>query len=167
MGLFDRLTGTRYPDAGVAPLSATEVRAALLAFNGPDVPYRVRGGLPEEKADLVAEWRMVRSVVGSVPRKQLERTFKIRMRLVPQKHEVRALDEQWKVTRVGDSQGLVVAREYGRGPAPSRSWTYERGPDGRRRMVERTGVGPQEMKNPLRDAVLGAGWTWRGVLNKP
>ncbi|MET7890923.1 hypothetical protein [Streptomyces mirabilis] len=54
MGFFDKLTGTRYPDSGVAPLPATEVRAALLALNGPDVPYRVRNALPAEKADLKA-----------------------------------------------------------------------------------------------------------------
>lgn len=50
MGLFDRLTGTGHPETGVAPLPATELRAALLAFTGPDVPYRVRDGLPEDYA---------------------------------------------------------------------------------------------------------------------
>nr|WTB36472.1 hypothetical protein OG781_40645 [Streptomyces sp. NBC_00830] len=39
MGLFDKLTGTRHPAGGVAPRSAEEARIALLAINGPDVPY--------------------------------------------------------------------------------------------------------------------------------
>ncbi|MFE5022543.1 hypothetical protein ACFRAO_04195 [Streptomyces sp. NPDC056656] len=60
MGLFDKLTGTRYPDAGVIPRPAGEVRAALLAINGPDVPYVVRNGTPAEGADLVAESRALR-----------------------------------------------------------------------------------------------------------
>ncbi|MFB9578279.1 hypothetical protein [Streptomyces yanii] len=47
MGLFDKLTGTQRPGSGVAPRSVEEVRAALLAINGPDVPYRVRNATPQ------------------------------------------------------------------------------------------------------------------------
>ncbi|WP_326606707.1 hypothetical protein [Streptomyces sp. NBC_01800] len=59
MGLFDRLTSTKRPSSGVAPRSAEEVRAALLAINGPDVPYRVRNATPKEGDGLVAEWRIL------------------------------------------------------------------------------------------------------------
>ncbi|MEU7114644.1 hypothetical protein [Streptomyces sp. NPDC046182] len=45
----------------------------------------------------------------------------------------------------------------------AREWTYERGPDGRRRRVETLRFDSRDMKNPLRNAVLGACWTWRGV----
>ncbi|MER5902011.1 hypothetical protein ABT150_18285 [Streptomyces mirabilis] len=50
MGFFDKLTGTRYPDSGVVLLSAMELRAGLLALNGPDVPFCVRNALPAAKA---------------------------------------------------------------------------------------------------------------------
>jgi hypothetical protein len=145
MCFFDRLTGTRYPDTDVVLRSAEDVRAALLAINGPGVPYRVRNATPAERADLVAEWRV----------RELNLTLRTRMRLVPADREVRALDERWDARQ----------REYGRGNAPqvSRRWTYERGPDGRRRRVETFRFDSREMKNPLRDAVLDAGWTWRGV----
>ncbi|MFJ4619107.1 hypothetical protein [Streptomyces sp. NPDC088812] len=53
--LWDRVTGTARPDGGVVRLPAREVKAALLALNGPDAPFRVRNALPAEKADLVAE----------------------------------------------------------------------------------------------------------------
>ncbi|WP_329112972.1 hypothetical protein [Streptomyces sp. NBC_01353] len=146
MGALDRLTGTRYPAAGVAPRSAEEVRAALLGINAPAVPYVVRNATPAERADLVAQW--------SVP--ELSLTLRTRMRLVPASREVRAVDEQWDARE----------REYSRGQVTSvsRQWTYERGPDGRRRRVETLRFDSREMKNPLRDAVLRAGWTWRGVL---
>ncbi|APU40039.1 hypothetical protein [Streptomyces sp. TN58] len=60
---------------------------------------------------------------------------------------------------------LAVTRASGSGPSMtvSREWTYEKGSDGRRRKVETFRFDSRDMKNPLRDTVLGAGWTWRGV----
>ncbi|MEU9996086.1 hypothetical protein [Streptomyces sp. NPDC050848] len=148
--LWDKVVGTAYPNRGVVPLSAAEVRAALLAAGGPDAPFRVRGGLPAEKADLVAEWQ--------VP--ELRMTLKTRMRLVPETREVRTLDERWEAST--DSSG----KQYGRGRSTqvARKWSYEQGPDGRRRKVETFRFDSRDMRNPLLKAVLGAGWTWRGVL---
>ncbi|MFD6996254.1 hypothetical protein ACFWA5_08230 [Streptomyces mirabilis] len=151
MGLFDKLVGTEYPEGGVAALSTVEVRAALLALNGPDVPYRVWNALPAEKADLVAECRIPRVGV----------TLKTQMRLLPEKREVRFLDERWE----NRSSDHADAR-YGRGHAPAvyRQWETKQGPDGRRRKVETFRFDTREMTAPLRNVVLGAGWTWRGVL---
>ena len=53
MGLFDWLTGTKRPQAGVAPKSAAEVRAALLAVNRPTAPFIVRDGAPEQVEAIV------------------------------------------------------------------------------------------------------------------
>ncbi|MFF8969736.1 hypothetical protein [Streptomyces sp. NPDC014995] len=156
MGLWsryrDKRTGTRYPESGVAPLPAMELRTALLALNGTGVPFRVRNALPEEKADLVAEWQ--------VP--QLRTTLKTRMRFVPEKGEVLTLDERW------DKSPETGGRRYGRGPTTtvSRQWAYERGPDGRRRRVETFRFDSRDMRNPLLKVVLSSGWTWRGVLRK-
>ena len=149
--LWDRLTGTKYPDSGVSPLPSAEVRAALLALNGPDAPFRVRNALPVEKADLVAECRIPRVGV----------TLKTRIRLIPEKHEVRFLDERWE-NRSSDQANA----QYGRGHAPAvyRQWESTQGPDGRRRRVETFRFDTREMTDPLRNAVLGAGWTSRGVL---
>ncbi|MFI9427299.1 hypothetical protein ACIG54_27515 [Streptomyces achromogenes] len=46
----------------------------------------------------------------------------------------------------------------------SRSWTVDRGPEGKLRLTEDYRFDTTEMKTPLQEAVLGAGWTWRGVL---
>ncbi|TVL94152.1 hypothetical protein [Streptomyces sp. SAJ15] len=167
MGLFDRLTGTKRPGDGVAPLSAEEVRVALLGLNGPDVPYVVRNGTPGEGADLVAELRIRDPAWRTFfARTQLSRTIKTRMRLVPADHEVRAMDEQLEVTWFGDTPRVAPPREHSRGQVNtvSRDWTIERGADGRLGMSEVFRFDTAEMKDPLRDAVLGSGWAWRGVV---
>ncbi|MFJ6371146.1 hypothetical protein ACIQK5_23560 [Streptomyces virginiae] len=165
--LWDKYTGTRYPDSGIAPLPTMELRETLLAINGQDVPFRIRYAFPKEKADLVAEWRVMKPASGSgVSRRQVELRLKIRMRFIPLQREVRTLDEQVQVTWVGDPPKLAVSRESGSGPAPrvAREWTYEKGPDGRRRKVETFRFDSRDMKDPLRNLVLEAGWTWRGVV---
>ncbi|MFF3350579.1 hypothetical protein [Streptomyces sp. NPDC002779] len=161
MGLIDRLTGTRYPEDGVVPLSASDVRAALLALNGPDAPYRIRTALTAEKADLVAEWRIPPSAS-----RRLERTVKTRMLLVPGRREVRSVDEQWEVKRTGNPPRWVVARRHSVGQVnwTERQWTYERGADGRRRKIETFRFDSRQIKDPLRAAALAAGWTWRGMM---
>ncbi|MER5930626.1 hypothetical protein [Streptomyces sp. NPDC002054] len=152
---WDRYIGTRYPDRAVAPLPTLEVRAALLALNGPGLPFVVRNGTPKEKADLVAECR--------IP--QLGVTLKTRMRLVAADREVRTVDERWEV---GSSHSDHSGTQYSRGPASSvyRTWKIERGADGSRRKVETFRFDTRDMKDPLRNTVLAAGWTWRGVLFK-
>lgn len=52
-----------------------------------------------------------------------------------------------------------MSREYGRGGGFSVAWTYERGPDGRRRRVKTWDT--RELSNVLRQSVLDAGWSWR------
>jgi len=149
--LWDKLTGTKRPESEREPLAATEVRAALLALNGPDVAYRVRNALPDEKADLVAECEVRRVGVR----------LKTRMRIVPEQHEVRFLDERWE-NRSDDNANA----QYGRGHAPAvyRQWETKEGPDGRWHKVEAFRFDTREMTDPLQNAVLGAGWAWRGVV---
>ncbi|MFG2298581.1 hypothetical protein [Streptomyces sp. NPDC048603] len=166
MGLFDRLTGTKHPDRGTAQRSAEEVQAALLALNGPDVPYVVRGGGPEG-ADLVAEWRISDPAWHTFfVRTQVSRVVQIRMRLVPATHEVRALDRQFEVSWVGGIPRLAVSAEASRGQVKTVSWrrSVERDAGGGLDATEVFRFDTSDMKDPLRAAVLGAGWTWRGVV---
>ncbi|MFD5074212.1 hypothetical protein [Streptomyces sp. NPDC058371] len=127
----------------------------------------MRNALPAEKADLVAEWRVLEPAVGSGrSRSQVERTFKTRMCLGPSQHEVRVCDEQLELTRVGRPPGRIMSRQWGRGPRIiTVSWRghYERGPDGRRRWVDEFRFDSRHMRSPLQNAVVTAGWTWRGV----
>ncbi|MDJ1131297.1 hypothetical protein [Streptomyces iconiensis] len=167
MGFFDRLTGTRRPGGEVAPRPAEDIRELLLGLNGPDVPYVVRDGAPEG-VDLVAEWRLLEPAWQTFfARAQLSRRIRIRMNFALPGHEVRALDEHWKVKWAG---GVPISTEYGRGPVKttSRQWTIGRGNGGGPEVVETFRFDSSELKEPLRDTVLGAGWTWRGlVLRNP
>ncbi|MES4892734.1 hypothetical protein [Streptomyces sp. NPDC096012] len=168
MGFFDVFTGTQHPKGGVAPRSAEEVQAALLEVNGPDVPYVVRNGAAEG-AGLVAEWRIRDPAWHAFfARTQVSRTLQIRMRLVPESREVRALDREWEVTWIGSTPRLALPAEQSRGQVKtvSRRWTVERGADGRLQKTEEFLFDSAELKAPLQEAVLGAGWTWRGVLFK-
>ncbi|MFD4261539.1 hypothetical protein ACFWR9_28920 [Streptomyces sp. NPDC058534] len=123
---------------GTVPRSVEDVRDALLGLGGDPAPFWVREALWEEKADLVAECRVPRVGV----------TLRTRMRLVPAGSEVRFLDERWERRSAGGGN-----EQYGRGYAPA---VYRDGKEFR--------FSTREMTEPLRDAVLGAGWTWRGVF---
>lgn len=166
MGLLDKLTGTSHPDGGVAPRSAEEVRAALLGLFGPEAPYLVRGGAPED-ADLVAEWRIREPAWhGAFARAHVSRVLQIRMRLDPAAREVRTVDRQFKVTwRDGTLQPILsVASTRGQVTTVSRRWTVGPGATGAPQATEVFRFDSSELKEPLRKAVLGAGWTWRGVV---
>jgi hypothetical protein len=60
------------------------------------------------------------------------------MRLVPEHHEVRAIEEQLEVTRAGNPPGLALSSRYSRGPdrTVSRHWTIGRGDSGRLEAAE-------------------------------
>ncbi|WP_329201239.1 MULTISPECIES: hypothetical protein [unclassified Streptomyces] len=151
MGRFtDKYLGTRYPDENVTPRPAQELRAALLALNGPDVPFVVRHGTVKE-GDLVAECR----VPG------LRVRLWTRMRLDPVKREVRALDEQREGSFAEHTRG-----QRSSGPAHAVYWVYEKqkSPDGREHRVRTVRFATSQIKDPLRQTVLDAGWTWSGVL---
>ena len=166
MGLFDKLTGTQHPPEGVSPVSGEELRTAILRLNQPDVPYVIRYSAGE-RCDLVAEWRLAEPAWQHVfVESQLSHAVRIRMRLAHNEHEVRALEEQWEVTRVGNPPRLRVTSEYTRGPnrTVSRQWTIGRGESGRLEATEVFRFNSAELRDPLRNAVLKSGWTWRGVV---
>jgi len=166
MGPFDKLTGTQHPPAGLAPLPAEEVRAALLGLNQPDVPYVIRYGAGEQ-ADLVAELRIAEPAWRNFfVQSQLTHAVKIRMRLDRKDHEVRVLEEQREVTRVGNPPSIRIASSYSRGPdrTVTRQWTLGRGDDGRLGATETFRFSASDLRTPLKDTVLNSGWTWRSVI---
>lgn len=166
MGFLDKLTGTKHRPEGVASVPGEELRAALLGLNQPDVPYVIRYG-GGEQCDLVAEWRLAEPAWQSFfVRSQISHAVRIRMRLVHKEHEVRALEEQWELSRVGSPTTLQVASKYTRGPSRtvSRRWTIGRGENGGLEATETFRFDSAELREPLRNTVLKSGWTWRGVV---
>ncbi|MEU2911265.1 hypothetical protein ACFYM3_06535 [Streptomyces massasporeus] len=166
MRLFDKLTGTAHPADGVAPRPVREVRAALLGLGRADAPYVIRDGAAQG-ADVVAEWRTAEPAWQNLfVRSRLTRAVRFRMRLVPETHEVRVVEEGREVTRVGDPPRLKISGQYTRGPdrTVSRHYTIGRGESGRLEATETYRFDSAELRDPLRDVVLTAGWTWRGVI---
>jgi hypothetical protein len=165
MGLFDWLTGTKRPAAGVAPKSKADVHAALLAVNRASAPFVVRDGKPE-KVDLVAEWRIVEAKWYEIFAKAgLKSVFKVLMRLDEASHEVRAVDQEWTVEWRAGVPKLALSAEAFRGQKKEISFGQafaftEKGGYGE---VYNYKFSTGELKPPLQKAVTDAGWTWRGV----
>lgn len=165
MGLFDWLTGTKRPKAGVAPKSVAEVRAGLLAVNRPSAPFVVRDGAAEN-VDAVAEWRIVDAAWYEIFAKAgIEKAFKVLMRLDADKHEVRAVDQEWSVEWRAGLPNLSLSAEAFRGQKTEISFgaAYAFTEKGELGQVYHYRFNTAELKGPLQDAVTGAGWTWRGV----
>lgn len=167
MGLFDSITGTRKAEPGVEVQPGAHVRDALLAVATPDTPYTVREGTPDENADLVAEWRLQEPQwrVYFYTR-DVSRQLQIFMRLHEDDHEVRALDKQSTVVWETDGAGLSLRAEksWQRGTVKTKSFqgTIELGSDDPE--IEKTfSFSSEELKDPLRRAILDCGWGWRGV----
>ncbi|WP_030774350.1 hypothetical protein [Streptomyces sp. NRRL F-2664] len=159
MGLLDRLTGTRHPEPGTPVRSAAELRAALLALDGPDAPFVLREGTAREGAHLVAVWRIPPGPWHP------ERGHTL-LRLDAGARDVRTLDEQWERLESGERSFDGSGWKHTRGPvnSTSRQWRFGRDAEGRRRLVPESGFSSAAVKAPLREAVLAAGWTWRGVF---
>ena len=165
MGLFDFLTGTKRPAAGVAAKSPAEVREALFVVNRPTAPFVVRDGSPE-KVDLVAEWRIVEASWYEVFAKAgLKKTLKILMRIDTEKHEVHAVDQEWSVEWHAGIPSLSLAVEAFRGQKTEISFgtAYAFTESGMPGQFYRYKFSTTELKTPLQNAVTTAGWTWRGV----
>ena len=165
MGLFDWLTGTKRPAAGVAAKPLSELRAGLLTVNRPTAPFVVRDGAAEH-VDLVAEWRIVDAAwIEIFAKAGLTKVFKVLMRLDAAKHEVRAVDQEWSVEWRAGVPALSLSAEAFRGQKVEVSFggAYAFTEDGGYGQVYRYKFATAEIKGPLQKAATEAGWTWRGV----
>jgi hypothetical protein len=141
MGLFDLFTSTRRPAAGVPVLSPDLVKNKLLAVNRPTAPYRVIDGAADG-VDLVAEWKVVDAQwYGIFEKAGYKKTFRILLKLDPQRHEVRAQDREFEI-------------EWSAG-VPKLSFAG---------VVYNYRFNTKELKTPLQEAVTSSGWTYKGVL---
>jgi hypothetical protein len=167
MGLMDKLKGTRPAKEGVAAVSVEELRAAVLGLNRDSAPWRVREAAPDEKCDLVAEWRIVDAKwSGIFSNYGLSKVFRVMMKFHEDEHEVRNVDEQASVSwRDGFpeishswSRGQQNVTEYGKGTGFT-----EHGEFGQ---VYEYKFKSNEIRDPLRDAVTAHGWGWKAVSFK-
>ncbi len=165
MGFWSGLIGRHSPQPGVAPVSAGQLKANLLALNRPTAPYIIRECTADdpENADLVAEWRMREpawyAAFGTV---NLSHSFQVFMRLLPDRNEVQSIDWTWDVTWSGGVPSFSLSKtgerglqwEYKTGVRPF----YETTPSGERIAYR---FSSSELKKPLHDTVTRSGWSWR------
>ena len=166
MGFFDFLTSTRRPAAGTPVLSPEQVKQKLLAVNRPTAPYRIVDGKPDG-VDVVAEWRVVDAQWYQIFAKAgLQKTFRILMKLDPEKHEVRAQDREFEISWTAGVPKLSLAVSGFRGQKQEISFGqgYAFTEELRPGQVYNYRFNTKELKQPLQDAVTSSGWTYKGVV---
>lgn len=166
MGLFDFMSGSKSAPAGVARVSPQELRTRLLGLNRETAPWHIRDGAAEG-VDLVAEWRVVDARWYEIFAKAgLQKAHQVLMKFDPAKGEVRSVDRDWTVEWRAGVPSLSLAAEAFRGQKVEVSFgtAYAfREEDLTYGQVYEYRFNSQEMKGPLRDAALAAGWGWKGV----
>ena len=165
MGLFDFITGSKSPAAGIAKQPAATLRTALLALNRESAPWQVRDGAPEG-VDLVAEWKIVDARWYEIFAKaSLTKVFKVLMKLDETKGEVRAVDQEWTVEWRAGVPALSLSAEAFRGQKVEMSFGTAIG------FRENFSPGviydyrftTAEIKTPLQETALANGWRWQVV----
>jgi hypothetical protein len=160
MGLLDKLTGTAKPEDGVTARPPEDVLAALRAVGEGDVPFVVRE-TDEEGADLVGEYDFEEPVWNTAMRaRQVDRSHKVFMRLDPEEHEVRFVQKDYSVSWRAGMAELSVRKEGSRGTGRTVSFGKTVGGDGE---AGDWHFDTEQLVDPLRQAALDNGWTWKGV----
>lgn len=166
MGLFDFITGTKSAPKGVTRIAGPELKTRLLALNRATAPWQVRDGAAEG-VDLVAEWRVVDARWYEVFAKAgLEKVHQVLMKFDAEKGEVRAVDRDWTIEWSAGVPTLSLAAEAFRGQKVEVSFgtAYAfREEDLTYGKVYEYRFNSQELKGPLREVALAAGWGWKGV----
>lgn len=165
MGLLDRLTSTRRPEAGTVACSAAEVRDHILAINRPTAPFQVVDGRTEG-VDLIAEWKIVNAQWYEIfARAGLEKVFRIHLRFDADAHEVRSKDEEFELSWSAGVPHLELASSRFSGQKQSIQFgtAYAFTEELRPGQVYNYRFSTGEMKRPIQDAVTGCGWTYKGV----
>ena len=172
MGLLDGLTGSRAADAGISPVPAAELKAALLALNSDNLPWRVAATTNRDD-QLFATWK------SDEPRWQklltdirMTRQIRILMEFREDRHEVRSVDEQFSIdgTVAGhdgwSGASFSLSYSYGRGQIPhsGSQWVFGKKPDGHFGVVEHDHLSSEQVKDALRQVVVSHGWAWHGTL---
>ena len=148
MGLFDKLTGTREGDPGVAPVPVGDLRAALLAL-GEGEPWQVLDGA-EHGCDLVAEWQVAVERHGKLTERRLEAAFLVKMKFREAEHEVRHHSQGTSTSSgTGFQSGGQAGYGGGSGQGQSRGLGYS--------------FSSGDMTGPLRDTVTSLGWGWKAA----
>lgn len=160
MGLFGKK-----PASSVPALPPQELLNRLIMLNRPTAPYHIVDGR-SENVDLIAEWKIVEATWYEIFAKaNLTKTFRIHMKLNPEKHELRAQDHEYKVEwragvpslslAVSSFKGQMTSVEFGAAYA----FTEELAPG----QVYKYRFNTNEIKKPIQEVIATCGWSYKGV----
>ncbi len=169
MGIMDFIRGVKRPDEDSVIITEPELRDRLLAMNDERLPFAIR---PGDIGELEAEWKIVDASWYEIFGKAgLTKTHRIHLTLDEAKHEARALEEsldvEWQagVPRLSFSaekfQGRTLgSKSFGTGYAFTSIDPLDFG----KAYSYRFDV--SEMKDPIVQTILDAGWTYVPVATK-
>ncbi|MBN1305843.1 MAG: hypothetical protein JXA13_15505 [Anaerolineales bacterium] len=165
MKLFDMLSSTKRPDKNTPLRTQEEVREAILGINRPTAPFRIIDG-QKDNVDLIAEWRIVDADWFELFAKAgIKSVFRIFMKFDAEKHEVRTSDREYNISWKAGIPEISFAAEYFQGQKQSiefgtaYAYTEELTPG----QVYKYRFSTHEIKKPIQEAVIGCGWTFKGV----
>ncbi|MEO7222461.1 MAG: hypothetical protein ABIY37_08310 [Devosia sp.] len=165
MGLFDFITGNKSPAAGVPRAPASTLRDALLTLNREGSPWQVRDGAPDG-CDLVAGWKIVDARWYEIFAKaSLTKVSKTLIKFDNANGEVRSVDQDWTVEWRAGVPALSLSAEAFRGQKVEVSFGTAIGfrEDFSPGIIYEYRFATKEMKEPLQNAVVANGWSWKGV----
>jgi hypothetical protein len=163
--LMDSISGTKRPDEGTTVQPVDVVKQAILSLNRDTAPYIIRDG-GAEGVDLVAEWKIVDAKWYEIFAKAgLKRVFKILMKFDQAKSEVRAVDQELKVSWEAGIPTITKSVEAFRGQKKEISFgnnyafTEELVPG----EIYKYKFDTSEIKEPIQEVILENGWTYKAV----
>ena len=158
------------PAAGLSPLSRDALLQRLLALNAPDRPWLVR---PDEKADLVVEWKFADAAWwGILAKSGVRKTYRLRLYLDEPGHRCRALDElgeiDWSAGLLG-SPRVTFQQSFFRGVQLLRkergaAYGFQTATLGNPGKTLDYAFDIDALKRPVIEAVTGAGWSYQPAL---
>ena len=145
--------------------SSQQVYSSLMALNRASAPYRIIDGTAEG-VDLIAEWKIVDAQWYEIFAKaNLTKIFRIYMKLDPAKREARAMDQEYTLKWAAGVPQISIEKAFFKGQKSSVSFgtgyafTETLAPG----QVYKYRFNTNELKKPLKDAIAGCGWKYKGV----
>ncbi len=168
MGLMDKLRGIARAKPGITPVRRDELMEKLMGLNHEQNPFKVEKG---EDVDLVAGWKIVDASWYEVFAKaNLEKTHKILLALDEDKREVKMLEESYSVEWRSGTPSISMKAEKFQGRTSSTSSATRYAFQGANPLsfeqVYHYRFDVSEMKDPIKEVVIGAGWDLIPVMLK-
>lgn len=164
MGFFgDLFSSESKPSEGTPVLVKQDVVSKLMALNRDSSPFQVRQS-DDPEFDLIAEWKIVDAKWYEIFAKAgLKKVFQVRLKLDEGSNTVSSSDKEFQVSWTAGVPELSVNTEMFVGKKTEFSFgtaigfTEELKPG----VIYNYKFSTNEIKDPIKEAVLAAGWSYK------